>query len=483
MQRFPPLLGPENSANAADISEARRRRQILWHFGGARYNRRNLHSTIPIVWLFIVVTATALCAGWWWERRRFRRLPAPGAESPRGWRRIRVFFSTWLPFEAMFASHPDALLLFDGRGQFLCANQSARTLLSPDSAHANDLSRCLRGVDSAALLAGQACAVPHGEKKLALRPLYGAGVRRHSRFGRALWLLVDESAQAQHKEHLRHTQENLQNEVQTRTRRIHHQQRLQALSVLNGRIADAFAERLRIIRDAANRATEALPPDSPLREDMDEIAHAMRRAKELIHTMAAAAADDAEPLPMIALDLHALMVDTLRLAQTSAHRHVELRIAACRDPVWICGNPDRLHQAIMNLVINALHAMSANGGVLHVAVRQRVVSAPLSCANAVLPAGPYVELAVSDEGAGIPKEMQQRIFDLFFTTREEGEGTGLGLATVWQVAAEHGAGLLVESASGQGSAFRLLFPERAKPLRPVTPLVAVSARGDDEVSP
>ena len=112
-----------------------------------------------------------------------------------------------------------------------------------------------------------------------------------------------------------------------------------------------------------------------------------------------------------------------------------------RDP-WIVGDRFQIEQLLLNLVLNAIHAMPG-GGTLTLRTRRQ-------------DAWEVVEIA--DTGEGIPRAIRERIFDPFFTTRAVGEGTGLGLAVSYNIVAAHGGGIEVETTEGEGSVFRVLFP-------------------------
>jgi CheY-like chemotaxis protein len=122
--------------------------------------------------------------------------------------------------------------------------------------------------------------------------------------------------------------------------------------------------------------------------------------------------------------------------------------------------PTQMHQIMMNLCTNAKHAMEENGGILTVALRDAALP-PASDSghrDLDLPSGSYVKLTIKDTGHGMAPDIVNRIFDPYFTTKEKGDGTGLGLATVHGIVKNHGGSILVESAPGSGSAFHVYLP-------------------------
>ncbi len=112
----------------------------------------------------------------------------------------------------------------------------------------------------------------------------------------------------------------------------------------------------------------------------------------------------------------------------------------------------------MNLCTNAAHAMEDTGGVWGCASRTSLWSSRSSAFGLDLPPGPYLSLAVKDSGHGIPLDIVERIFEPYFTTKDVGEGTGLGLALVHSIARSCGGGIEVASEPGKGTTIQVLFP-------------------------
>jgi len=128
----------------------------------------------------------------------------------------------------------------------------------------------------------------------------------------------------------------------------------------------------------------------------------------------------------------------------------------------------------MNLVVNARDAMP-DGGEIRVTTENIALEEPMRSDRAVVPAGEYVAVHVSDEGTGIAPDKLGRIFEPFFTTKHTGEGTGLGLSTVYGIIKQSGAYVFVESEVGRGSKFTLLFPSHDLAVADPLPAVAVQA--------
>jgi PAS domain S-box-containing protein len=140
-------------------------------------------------------------------------------------------------------------------------------------------------------------------------------------------------------------------------------------------------------------------------------------------------------------------------------KNITLETNIARDLWLITSDPTQIHQALLNLCLNARDAMP-EGGRLSISAENAVLEAPLAATRPQAAAGRYVVVEVSDTGCGIPREIIDKIFDPFFTTKELSKGTGLGLATCLGIVRSHGGFMNVDSEVGRGSAFKIHFPAR-----------------------
>jgi len=124
----------------------------------------------------------------------------------------------------------------------------------------------------------------------------------------------------------------------------------------------------------------------------------------------------------------------------------------------VMSDPTNIHQVIMNLCTNAGHAMQENGGLLEISLADVDLDADFAKHHPGLNPGKFVRLSVSDTGHGMSPEVIERIFDPFFSTKNKGEGTGMGLSVVHGIIKSHGGTLTVDSTPGQGSVFKAFFP-------------------------
>jgi CheY-like chemotaxis protein len=164
------------------------------------------------------------------------------------------------------------------------------------------------------------------------------------------------------------------------------------------------------------------------------------------------------PKASTTVDLHRIIKETVTLFKRTLNKQITLEVNLDADSSTIVGDPSLLHNTLLNLCINAAQAMPA-GGLLHVNTREVTLDEHFCTASAFeLNPGRYIETEVRDNGCGIAQEHLGRIFEPFFTTKEQGEGTGLGLSSVYGTVQRHGGSISVYSEEGQGSTFQILLP-------------------------
>jgi two-component system cell cycle sensor histidine kinase/response regulator CckA len=255
---------------------------------------------------------------------------------------------------------------------------------------------------------------------------------------------------------------------------IAHFSKMEALGTLAGGIAHDFNNILSIVM-AQTAVLEQRCPDARLHCNVGSIKQAVERGAAIsrqILTFARHAELRAEAIDVRNLvgELHSLVAETFP-------RTIRVELASDPDLPPISGDGGQLHQALLNLCINARDAMPC-GGLL--AIDARLVSAE-SIALLYPNVAPrdHVSIAISDDGNGMDEETRRRIFEPFFTTKEKGKGTGLGLAMVYGIVHAHGAQMEVESEPGCGTTFRLFFPVAAPSSQAIeTRATSEPARGE-----
>ena len=151
------------------------------------------------------------------------------------------------------------------------------------------------------------------------------------------------------------------------------------------------------------------------------------------------------------------VVETLELVRSSLPRSITLHPSIPGEPLVVMGDPTQLHQIVMNLCSNAIHAMRT-GGPLRVGLTPLHVDADCVLSHGTINAGRYVRLSVEDAGCGMDEATLTRIFEPFFTTKETGRGTGLGLALVYAIVTDFGGAIDVKSVPDEGSTFSIYLP-------------------------
>ena len=264
--------------------------------------------------------------------------------------------------------------------------------------------------------------------------------------------------------------------------RLQQTQKLESLGVLAGGIAHDFNNLLTGIMGNASIVLDDLPPETPVRENLEAVMKASERAAALTRQLLAYAGKGRfviEPL-----NLSELAGEITSLLQTSIPRTVELRLQLQDDLPSIEGDAAQIQQLVMNLVINAAEAVEeGQTETVWIITRLEQISQAyinqMIAPNGTVP-GTYVTLEVRDAGCGMDAATLQRIFDPFFTTKFTGRG--LGLAAVMGMVRGHKGALHVESTPGKGSSFKVLFPVIGGPASSIAPSTPeMSLAGDETV--
>jgi CheY-like chemotaxis protein len=226
-------------------------------------------------------------------------------------------------------------------------------------------------------------------------------------------------------------------------------------------VAHDFNNVLTGILGCASAIAEEAPRGSDAEEAARTIEQAARRAAELTKQLLGFARRG--KLLVAPVDVHAAVAEVARLlARTLDPRIVVVqRLEAAQTTVL--GDAGQLQQAILNLAVNARDALPRGGTVTLATASVERTAADLAGHPAARP-GPHVALSVEDTGEGTPTELRERIFEPFFTTKERGKG--MGLATVYGIAANHGGLVEVDGEPGHGARFTLLLPLHAGPVTP-----------------
>ena len=237
---------------------------------------------------------------------------------------------------------------------------------------------------------------------------------------------------------------------------LHQAQKMQAIGTLATGIAHEFNNVLRAILANVELARMDAPAEHAVRESIEEIDKASRRARDIVQRILAFARP--QPAQRRRLCLAEIASEAIRLLAPTVPPGVRLEAAFGADTPEILGDATQIHQLLLNLCANALQAIGSGPG--NITVRTCGVSAGPAGEPAIarLPTGPYARLSVSDSGKGIDPAIQARIFEPFFSTKSVGEGTGLGLAIVHGIVRGHEGAIDLKSEPGKGTTFHVYLP-------------------------
>jgi nitrogen-specific signal transduction histidine kinase/CheY-like chemotaxis protein len=239
-----------------------------------------------------------------------------------------------------------------------------------------------------------------------------------------------------------------QSEALALRERLGEAERLEALGRLAGGVAHDFNNQLTAVLGHVE-LLRLLPPEEHERS-IEAIEHAALHAAELTRDLLRFGRR--QPLAPVRLDAHEVILAVERLLRPSLGQAVRLEVALPETPLWLLIDRVALERALINLITNARDALP-NGGTIRLSAQLR---------KADRDAG-QVEIEVRDDGVGMDSATRSRIFEPFFTTKGYFKGSGLGLASVHGIVAQSGGSIEVSSQPGQGSCFRLIFPESVAP--------------------
>ncbi|RPJ81122.1 MAG: response regulator, partial [Deltaproteobacteria bacterium] len=233
-------------------------------------------------------------------------------------------------------------------------------------------------------------------------------------------------------------------------------QKMESIGTLAGGIAHDFNNILSSVIGYTELTLADMSEGKPAsKQNLQAILRAGERARDLVSQILTFSRQT--ELVNIPIKMHMIANEVLKLLRSSIPTTIEIihKIQKCKP---ILADPTQIHQVIMNLCTNAFHAMQGSGGVMTVTLSPIEIQAQDSEKIAELSPGSYAKLEVIDTGTGMSQSTIERIFDPYFTTKEKGKGTGLGLAVVHGIVNNHNGAITVESIPGQGSTFRVFLP-------------------------
>ncbi|WP_051309183.1 hybrid sensor histidine kinase/response regulator [Desulfogranum japonicum] len=233
-------------------------------------------------------------------------------------------------------------------------------------------------------------------------------------------------------------------------------QKMEAIGTLAGGIAHDFNNILTSILGYAELAKSSAPVKSELSKDIDQVLRATQRAIDLVrHILSFSRKADYSLKP---LEPHLIIKEALKMMRASIPSSIRIQEEIDDHCGWIMADPTSIHQIIINLCTNAQHAMEREKGILSIRLYRQAVTQEDLRGEQDGSIGQFIVLEVSDTGNGIEPKILERIFDPYFTTKEDGKGTGLGLAVIHGKVKDFQGFIRVKSKVGQGSTFSMYFP-------------------------
>lgn len=233
--------------------------------------------------------------------------------------------------------------------------------------------------------------------------------------------------------------------------------KLKTIGTLAGGIAHDFNNILTPIIGYSHMALSELEEESQVHSDIERVVKGADRAKELINQILTFSRRGESEMAPVRLD--SIVKEALNLIMVSSAAGIEIQADIHPNCPLVMGDHSQLDQVVMNLCTNALNAMEKTGGILDVTLEPFEVDSKFTKHRANDFRGKYLKLRIQDTGAGMDAETMERIFEPFYTTREVGEGTGMGLATVHGIITGHGGEIFVDSQLGKGTSFDIYLPQ------------------------
>ncbi len=233
-----------------------------------------------------------------------------------------------------------------------------------------------------------------------------------------------------------------------------HAQKMESIGRLAGGIAHDFNNVLSVIMGYTELTLSKIKQENFIKANLRRVLAASNRARDMIkQILAFSRKEEKERAPIL---LSEVVEEALELMRSVLPTTIQIHKSLTETLRPVMANRTEIHQVIINLCINAGHAMRKKGGELKVTLKEIDLETPIGAGN--LKPGLYLQLTVSDTGHGMPSKILNRIFEPYFTTKKEGEGTGMGLAVVHGIVTGYGGEITVYSQPGTGTTFHIFLP-------------------------
>jgi len=260
--------------------------------------------------------------------------------------------------------------------------------------------------------------------------------------------------------------------------RLQQAQKMEAIGTLAGGIAHDFNNILTAVLGYTELALDDAENDTLLHKNLQEVIVAGNRAKDLVKQILAFSRQADQELKPVQVEL--IVKEAVKLIRASLPSTIEIELNLASKSATLA-DPTQIHQVLMNLCTNAHHAMSENGGVLTVSLRDVRIDSGFESRKLDLTTGGYMCLQIQDTGHGMPEEVRARIFDPFFTTKDRDKGTGMGLSVVHGIVKSHGGAITVHSQPGKGTSFAIYLPLIRTEVKPTVRTAIALPTGNERI--
>jgi len=396
---------------------------------------------------------------------------------------VRVMRRARERYELLLQTAPDMILSVDRDGVIVSANEAARLFAMRTESGLPDAPREKKKRTSAGsgLIGRQVALLAYPDDRESLATdIYSAGegqsrqrelrltgtgdpgwylvscnpIREEERITGVLVVAREITARKRQEEMVRRSEET--------TRQA---QKMEAIGRLAGGVAHDFNNLLTVIGTYCELLKQGVTEGNARLADVDEIYNATVRAAALTNQLLTFSRK--QVLQPKLLNLNEIVAGMEEMLRRLIDTGIRIETSAFASLSQLRADPAQMEQVLLNLAVNARDAMP-NGGMLRIETDEAFLDAAYAAAHPGVTAGRYVLLSVSDTGSGMDDKTRERIFEPFFTTKGQGEGTGLGLATVYGIVQQSGGHIQVESELEQGTTFRIYFPV-ARNEEPVPP--------------
>jgi CheY-like chemotaxis protein len=230
---------------------------------------------------------------------------------------------------------------------------------------------------------------------------------------------------------------------------------MEAIGTLAGGIAHDFNNILTLIMGFSELALNEVEPDCKLKDNLQEIFTASERGRDMVkQILTFSRKTDVKTVPV---NVKSIAKEALKLIGATIPKTIEIETRFESDAL-VMGDPTQIHQVLINLCTNAVFAMQGAGGILNIQLTDIFIENDSPILLEGLVPGKYLKIIVSDNGVGISPKIINSIFEPYFTTKDTGQGTGMGLAIVLGIIESYGGKITVSSEIGKGTAFSIYLP-------------------------